>query len=1565
MNAMFTAIFGLFFTATLSAAPIDAPVPLEAQPFGALTLVDEIDTSLVAPNAQLPVGASGTATLLGRTARTLAMSTVPKAMSYRIGQNKGLVAGAAYVLEIEYPDDVPRTLFIANRGADFVRGFSTGTAIGDVRFTYTPTTLESLNYPQSQSWKSYRQLFVLHERTSVNFNTQRNQMCALRSLLPADGFDVVMFQSYDRNDPRSVGTAVGKIKLWRVNAANIAGPNFTPLPDALQKRHLYWREEMADEAAIGDTETKRAFVDPLNWFDAKMTLAIALGFDTIGKDLLEWGHNQGWDSLDQNWVNNPGPPAAMSNWKTIWSRIVERAGQRGLNVIPYYEYSGSIGQCGASGCGGTYKSLGTQRRVSRLFAPSDGWYTGIPWTEDSAVDITDPDAVTDFRKMLEYTITAHASKANFLGAWVRTRQTDMPISFSAATLARYNAANPAATRTLQQLRDDAASRDAYYAWWYGQRKNYLTGLRDYLRQSTGNNQMQVLFAAYPQETVPNSYATATGSYVNLVTDDPNWWSAYRGTLNDNWFQYNWYTTSPTNAVQGKIHDFGLKRFLPAVAGSEEMGHSAPPADPERYANESGVAMNYPFGTGLFTVSDAATLSRFSNGDGGQFLTKHYPLNEDNGGPTSLEWSWTSMSCSGPYAVENVHPFRGIVGYTSVAVDREGAHSMLAEARALANGNPFHVAYLESSSFSRGFPEYVRRFSAALRSLPAVASTTVANATTTPDIVVRAYATSTHGTYFAVINTALNAKTGVVVTLPGTGAVTDLLSSASLASNELRFDLYPGEVRTFKLASSSTPAASIALTASPSSITVGQSTVLTATPTVSNTSVTSVEFFSGSTLVGTDTTAPYTLSVSPAVTTSYTVRVNTTTAGLTATSSSVTVTVSTPAATITLAASPSSITVGQSTVLTATPTVSNTSVGSVEFFSGSTLVGTDTTSPYTLSVSPATTTSYTARVNTTTAGLIATSSAVNVTVSAATLTISGKVHVAGSTTTGLAGASLCVSGSGITCTVPDSEGNYSCALAKSGWSGSIHPQVAGKWVGAQAFTNVTSSVAANFAAIDGTCALDIDKNGVIEPQFDGVAILRRMSGYAASSFSGLSGRCATATTTSALHANAEPANLNVSGGSVLSTVDGLILMRAMRGLKGDAVTAGTAANTTNAATWFAGQCGGALQIATNAAAPTLVVTSVNANRVDLSWTAVNGATGYDIERATQNGRFVSHATVGAAVSAFVDEARNTTTGSAPNLVVLSNIVTAGTRYSYRVRARTASGVSDWALASATTTGDTLSASRQDAIEFRYSKLASDSAFQYAPMNALFALVYVPPSYFEAANANRSYPVVIFRHGLGQFGNGRAELTKQYAAAASGTPPYNVANDSGFRPDLIIVSPQLAWNFDEFSGEEERLMAGLRNYIETHYRVLPDAINVTGLSAGTGPVVIHATRGGLPLASWSVVSNQGWGSSMTTSGWQRAASIPSWHAANLGSGGDASSQNTLVTSLIANGGALSASGGVIQSHYFCNTPAITTTDPGASCTSGGGHNAWGKAYSATNAYQSPNYWQWVAQRRAVAP
>ena len=779
-------------------AIVDAPLPLETQPFGNLTLVDEIDTALTAPGFQSPANASTVAQRLGRNARVMPVARDAKALAYRIGQNKGLVANRAYVLEVEYPDDLPRMTYIANRGADFVRGFALGKSAADSRAQFTRSTMESMSYPQSQQWQSFRSLFFLHERFSA-LKAERDATCANRNLVPADGFDVMIFQNKTFDDPPSTGVAIGKIRLYAVNDAAALPAAINYPPPSLPRRHLFWREEMADEAVSAGDVNKRAFAQAIDWFQSKINLAKFYGFNTMGKDLMEWGHNQGFDGANPQWIWNAQPPLV-----DIWAQIVERAGAAGLSVLPYFEYGGSVGGCTGGSCG--YFSLGAQRRTRKLWYGVNNVcgntlnYTCVTWTEGFSADVTDPDTLTDLERIMDRAVIRLRNSADFLGVWFRMRQSKLPISFSPETLARYNADTPAQQRTLVQLRNDESSRASYYDWWFGKRRGLLVAVRDYVRAGLGNPDAQVHFTAFNSEPVPVAYETpASSNMTTLVTDDVAWWNTYAASLGtdpdpqvSNWYRWQWGGYTPTQALTQRQHRNGLFMHIPVPANGPEEEHSTPPPDPLRYTSTDGISMTLPIGTSLYTVDDKALFAEFTS-NGGQTLTHFYPLNEDNGQSLTT----ADPPCTQHWGVSEAEPFQGRVGYTAVAVDRAGPYVTLPEARALANGNPVNIGYLESSSFSRGEPAYVRRFNRALLSLPALAATTLANAASDTAVVVREIV-SNAGTYYAVINTALTAKTGVTVTLGGSGQVVDLLAGTSLASSRLRFDLYPGEVRTFRV-----------------------------------------------------------------------------------------------------------------------------------------------------------------------------------------------------------------------------------------------------------------------------------------------------------------------------------------------------------------------------------------------------------------------------------------------------------------------------------------------------------------------------------------------------------------------------------------------------------------------------------------------------------------------------------------------------------------------------------------------------------------------------------------------
>ena len=206
-------------------------------------------------------------------------------------------------------------------------------------------------------------------------------------------------------------------------------------------------------------------------------------------------------------------------------------------------------------------------------------------------------------------------------------------------------------------------------------------------------------------------------------------------------------------------------------------------------------------------------------------------------------------------------------------------------------------------------------------------------------------------------------------------------------------------------------------------------------------------------------------------------------------------------------------------------------------------------------------------------------------SSTTVTITGKVTNF-NTSAAVSGVTFCARPSaGVTCVAPlDGSGNYSCTVP-IGWAGVLHsPNVLGNRIPPQYFSAVTANTTRNVSALPGTpsCILDVDNNGLIEVDLDGVAILRRIAGFTAPAFAGLSGSCAAnATPTAVFNATSPIANYNVTGGTTRLATDGAVLMRALLGLTGTAVTNGlglaaepgvTNSSWSSIQNWLASNCG---------------------------------------------------------------------------------------------------------------------------------------------------------------------------------------------------------------------------------------------------------------------------------------------------------------------------------------------------------------------------------------------------------
>src|SRR6185437_16309346 len=167
-----------------------------------------------------------------------------------------------------------------------------------------------------------------------------------------------------------------------------------------------------------------------------------------------------------------------------------------------------------------------------------------------------------------------------------------------------------------------------------------------------------------------------------------------------------------------------------------------------------------------------------------------------------------------------------------------------------------------------------------------------------------------------------------------------------------------------------------------------SVTITASASETGGTISNVQFFNGTTLLGTSTTSPYSFTWTNVAAGTYSITAKATDAsGNSTTSTAVSIKVNAPAnqppvVSITAPANNASFTAPASVSITASASDPDGTVSSVQFFNGTTLLGTSTTAPYSFTWSnvAAGTYSITAKA-TDNSGAVTTSAAVSITVSA--------------------------------------------------------------------------------------------------------------------------------------------------------------------------------------------------------------------------------------------------------------------------------------------------------------------------------------------------------------------------------------------------------------------------------------------------------------------------------------------------------------------------------------------------------------------------------------------------------
>lgn len=714
-------------------------------------IVDEIAIATADPGHRftaLPAGSSAIASTTGFPARVLVADPGPHMFCVRLGEGKTLVAGATYCLEVDYPEDVPRSFFIINRGDDTLHGISTGPSLPDALYQFTQSNPESLAIPLTNHIRTWRSIFQLHDRTG---GLQRNRDGLKFPLVPADGFWVQIAIPEQRKFPGSAGAAVTALRLRHIADANALRVDIRRPPKELPWRHAFYREEMADGVIAANDElgkiAERGVANRVAWFGYKLQTMSLLGIDVFCKDLLEFGHNQGWDSAPyggSDWVN-------QTNYPDMWAQIVDLVGKAGVAILPYYEYAGSVGQ---------KTGLGSARRTRPLGDQRD--YTHISWLEAHSVDLSDPDAVIDFNKITDLTMLAFKDRAKFLGLWMRPRPSAQPISFADATLARFAAATGKAA-TREQLRADPALLKAYYDWWFLERRTFLSAIRDHVRQG-GIADATVLYTAYPGEPTPS----LPGDPVVVSGDLAPWSTVFAGAGHKPRPIVSWKDAT----ADRRYADILLAQ--PSTWDNWEWQHSAPQADPQNYRDTDGIVMTYPYNR-AYTVAVPEGMDAFRS-PSGLAMVRHQVLNEE------------------------IMP-REFIGYHCIDMERSGPACMLSEVMAVANGDPRWMGVLAGTAMTTGYPEHVRDFYAAFLALPALPSTVMKQTPSIANLTVRAIDAGVHGTWLAIANTGFTPMASVQIQLPKAGKVTDAATGAALntTGRTLSLDLPAVSLRAIHIA----------------------------------------------------------------------------------------------------------------------------------------------------------------------------------------------------------------------------------------------------------------------------------------------------------------------------------------------------------------------------------------------------------------------------------------------------------------------------------------------------------------------------------------------------------------------------------------------------------------------------------------------------------------------------------------------------------------------------------------------------------------------------------------------
>ena len=719
----------LAFLLSLLALSARAGIVPGLEAYGDLTLVDEVNcvTDTTHGFAEYPAGRSYVTNILGSNCRV--MHHVSKSetsngnesgayVCWRIGRGKGIVPNDPYILVVDYPDEAPRSVGVINYGIGARHGYHTGFTVGDsMSPPYVTQSLESWAIPFSGEYKQLVEVMFPFEKSQRRELATKNG--SVRIDMATEGFDLAFTLLPQEDATDSVGLALRAIRLYHVSDYAAAKPEIHYPAGDVPRRVVTSREEMGDGDGLDSYST------PADFYVGKARLMSMLGMNATSRDLLEFGYQQ--------YLGNHGKWSSAANY---WDATLDHMAEEGHYILPIYEYSGSRGP-GGLGINDAYRpwTLDSAANEANKYLFSNQSYV-----YNSLADVTLPETLADFQDLLDISIVQKKSRANFLGAIIRSRG-QMPIGFGPRTIALFNeetgrtAAGTAVTRAdiyNNGSYETTALYQEYRAWWYLKRRDFFEGAKQYLKEN-GLPGAKLFYDSCMAE--PGEFWGVKGNRMNGWQNPIH---VRESTDADKTFcGKTWRQLSGKSGVVNQTPYMNQRYWAEALDtdfptwGSYEINHSCPADDYDNYADRTDLALCYPFSC-VYHVLLGTTSEKYRNSTDDLFLMRHYSLNENN------------------LHDENGVAEPGFCGYYTMDFDHAGRAVMISELWAMAMNDPTMIGYLFGSNLDRLDAPYVREFNLNFLSLPATKSTVLSGGYWGSDRTVRRWTTAA-GNYWAVIN----------------------------------------------------------------------------------------------------------------------------------------------------------------------------------------------------------------------------------------------------------------------------------------------------------------------------------------------------------------------------------------------------------------------------------------------------------------------------------------------------------------------------------------------------------------------------------------------------------------------------------------------------------------------------------------------------------------------------------------------------------------------------------------------------------------------------------------------